>query len=125
MFETSKEILEIAKHLHESGCTDGSELKFRSAINRAYYSVFLLARQKTRLENEQHDVHNQVLSAVYEKLKRTGDFSLHSLIKKLKSHRSEADYNFPSNSSDCANWKNCSENDIIQAGFALKRLSAL
>ena len=125
MFEISKELFAIAKHLHESGCNEGSELKFRSAINRAYYSVFLLAREKTGLKNVQHDVHNQVLSAIYEKLRRTGDFSLHSQIKNLRSHRSEADYNFPSNSNDCADWKNCAENDVIKAGFALKRLNAL
>lgn len=59
----------------------------RSSINRAYYSVFLLARQQANLDSVDSAVHTKVLNHF-----EANDSRLHQRLKPLFALRKEADY---------------------------------
>jgi uncharacterized protein (UPF0332 family) len=63
------------------------EVRLRTAVNRAYYAVFLLAREKARIRGT-HDVHVRVIEAVRQ---RKGQ-NLANLLFHLKRLRTVADY---------------------------------
>ena len=125
MIENCRTLLAIAQELLESGMTGRNELKFRSAVNRAYYSIFLLAREKTSLENEVHDVHSKVFREISYRLIRIGKQSTVMRVKELREYRQQADYSFPATIPECEDWKKCAENAVIQAGYALNHLERL
>ena len=82
-------LLAIATQLATEGLAEKNELKIRSAVSRAYYAVFLLARQKMRVTTAV-DVHAEVGRRVTFRSKLVGD-SLYQ----LKEYRQSADYSFP------------------------------
>ena len=125
MIENCRALLVIAQELLESGRVERNELKYRSAVNRAYYSVFLLAREKTKLEIEVHDVHSKVFREMSHRLIRIGKQSTVMRIKELREYRQQADYSFPTTLLECEDWRKCAENAVIQAGFALNHLERL
>ncbi len=56
-----REFLRIANQLAQH---NDDEASLRSAVNRAYYSVFLLARQKVGISGRRQHVHGDVLGAL-------------------------------------------------------------
>ncbi len=125
MIEIARAMLKIAEELVESGRIEKSELKYRAAVNRAYYCVFLFARAKTGLENEIHDVHGSVLSRLYPRFARVRKTETFNSISKLRKYREQADYAFPTSEPECQDWEKCATNAVIQAGFALNHLERL
>ncbi len=125
MIANSRALLAIAQELLTSGIIEQNELKYRSAVSRAYYSVFLLAREKTRLENEVHDVHAKVFQSIRISLLRAGKFITFDKMNELKEHRKQADYTFPATNANCMDWEKCATNAVIQAGYALNHLERL
>ena len=73
----------------ETPSVEIDEYKLRSAVSRAYYSVFLLARHKTRI-NQPDNAHSVVIGAVTRRSKNLGD-----ALRELKEYRQSADYDFP------------------------------
>ena len=65
------------------------EIRLRSAINRAYYAAFLLAREKTRILTDV-DVHAEVIRRTYRRNEVAG-----KRLRLLREHRVNADYEFP------------------------------
>lgn len=82
-------LLAIATQLAAEGLAEQNDHKLRSAISRAYYSVFLLARQKMRVTTVV-DVHAEVGRRVTFKSKLVG-----ASLYELKEYRQSADYSFP------------------------------
>lgn len=78
----------------------GAEANLRSAINRAYYSVFLVARDRLRLSGTSH---GPVLTATREAHRAAGD-----QLSELFRLRVLADYNMdpvPSDNNWGSNWR--------------------
>ena len=92
-------IFQLAQELAASASESGDEIKLRSAVSRAYYAVFLLAREKTKVTSST-DVHAEVVRRVNRQYSTmTGD-TLH----KMKTRRNAADYEFPP-SEEFRDWK--------------------
>lgn len=72
----------------ELASQDGTEVKFRTAIGRAYYALFLLARTKSNVTGAE-DVHKRVGSVVSNK---PGYSIMGSQLRTLHRLRVEADY---------------------------------
>ena len=125
MLPTCQAMLKLAIELLISGSSENNEFKFRAAVNRAYYSVFLLGRMKTGLENETKGVHGKVLNGLYPSLRNARRLTTYAKIEDLRSYREQADYVFPSLHPACLDWKNCAEIAVIQAEFALEHLEKL
>ena len=79
----------LAVDLADAGIAEGNDLKIRSAVSRAYYSVFLLAQQKMRV-NTSVDVHAEVIRSV-----KRNSFLIAQSLYELKEYRQSADYHFP------------------------------
>ncbi len=84
---------------------DGTEVKFRTATGRAYYALFLLAREKSHVTGTE-DVHKRVGSVVSNKI---GYSITGSQLRTLHRLRVEADYcltaSDPSFEDWARNWK--------------------
>lgn len=52
--------LRLARNLADR---DGDEAEFRTALGRAYYALFLIAREKTAISGRRN-VHNRVINAL-------------------------------------------------------------
>ena len=79
-----REFLRVAADLAQN---NDDEASLRSAVNRAYYSVFLQARDKVGLRGNQRHIHGQVIGRL-----RSADRPAADQLDKLESLRGEADY---------------------------------
>lgn len=77
--------LELAQEL---AVQDGEEVKLRTAVSRAYYSLFLIARQKTDVQ-ARDKVHTRVVSAIKQ---RKGYRATGEQLDALRRLRTVADY---------------------------------
>ena len=92
-------IFALAQELAALAGEAGEEIKLRSAVSRAYYAVFLLAREKTRVTAE-HNAHAEVIRRVNRQYSlMTGD-----TLRKMRMRRNAADYEFPP-PADLGDWK--------------------
>jgi hypothetical protein len=78
---------------------DADEAALRTAIGRAYYAVFLLARAKTGVAGRRH-AHERVRVAISPVNDR-----LASLLGSISSYRDYADYELAPTNPNFANWK--------------------
>ena len=83
-------IFQLAQELAALAGEIGDEIKLRSAVSRAYYAVFLLAREKTKVTSE-HDVHAEVQRRV----NRLYGNSIGEYLFQMRRRRNAADYEFP------------------------------
>lgn len=111
-------MFKLAAELAASGKAEGSEIKLRSAVSRAYYAVFLLARQKTRVTDVEK-VHATVLYQV----SRQKGVILADRLRELKIYRESADYGFPPQE-DHRDWNRNWEEVNIKAQSLLARFKA-
>ncbi len=88
--DDAQALFQIAQELAAQADSANDVMKWRSAVNRAYYAVFLLAREKTRVTPE-NDVHAEVVRRVR---RQYGDLISRDLFR-LKELRRAADYEFP------------------------------
>ena len=79
-----REFLRVAGQLAQH---NDDEASLRSAVNRAYYSVFLLARDKLGLRGSQRHIHHQVIGKL-----KNADLAAGNQLDKLETLRGEADY---------------------------------
>ena len=108
-------IFQLAQELAALAGEAGDEIKLRSAVSRAYYAVFLLAREKTKVTGE-HDVHAEVIRRVSRQYSlMTGD-----TLRKLRTRRNAADYEFPP-SAELRDWKENWKFAESKARFLLDR----
>lgn len=77
--------LALARELAGQGA---DEAKLRTAVGRAYYTLFLIARDKTGVKGKKH-VHEKVISAVKG---RSGYRAVGDQLAKLRRLRVYADY---------------------------------
>jgi uncharacterized protein (UPF0332 family) len=82
------EFLRIANQLAQS---TNDEASLRTAVNRAYYSVFLQAREKVGLRGHQRHIHGEVIGRL-----RRADRAAADQLDKLETLRGEADYELAS-----------------------------
>lgn len=75
------------------------EIKLRTAVGRAYYGVFLVAREITGVI-EQNGVH----SAVVHHIRRRYGFLVGENLSRLKDLREMADYEFPVTNQNFSDW---------------------
>ena len=78
------DFLRVANELASEG---HDEAFLRTAVGRAYYAVFLQAREFLGLRGQRRHIHNTVIS----RLKRT-DFAAGTQLDKLETLRGQADY---------------------------------
>ncbi len=83
-------IFQLAQELAALAAESGDETKLRSAVSRAYYAVFLLAREKTGVTTE-HDVHAEVQRRV----NRRYGIAIGEYLFQMRKRRIAADYEFP------------------------------
>jgi len=84
-----KAFIDFAKELMDA--TD--EARLRSAISRAYYGVFCIARNKKRLkEYKKKDVHSKVIES-YKSSQDKDEKFIGKTLDELRRHRNDADYN--------------------------------
>lgn len=110
-----RELFDIAVQLGDNGTT---EARLRSAINRAYYAVFWLARKKTGV-SDRHDSHLKVVQS----LKRMSGFNVEGdRLDAFRRLRGVADYDLvPQKASERdweRNWRKAKE----FAQYLLQRL---
>jgi uncharacterized protein (UPF0332 family) len=96
--KVSREFLQVAKDIHhcyEKGddiaecIISGSEGLIRTAISRAYYSVFLVAREAVGLmDYNDSTIHKRTIETLKEDHPDLGD-----MLAKLRIERNKADYN--------------------------------
>lgn len=91
----------VAKELASQGA---GEAKLRTAVGRAYYAVFLVARGKTGITTKR-DVHTQVIQALKRRRPYRGTAEQVDMLRRL---RTVADYELipqnPHNSDWTRNW---------------------
>lgn len=90
-----KDFLQTAQQL--ASATD--EASLRTAVGRAYYAAFLVARDKLGLTNMRKQVHLKV----EQQLKRQRKFAVAGKLHRLKELRHEADYKL-STAPTVGNW---------------------
>ena len=93
-------IFQLAQELAALAGETGDEIKLRSAVSRAYYAVFLLAREKMRVVGE-HDVHAEV----QRRINRRYGSSIGDYLYQMRRRRVAADYEFPPSDPDIRDWK--------------------
>lgn len=77
------------------------ECYLRSATNRAYYSMFLIAREVCGITGHD-DVHSRTISALRG---QTGAYGLADVLDSLRKLRVEADYNLLPSRPKYADWE--------------------
>ena len=90
-------LIALARELAGTGAT---EARLRSAVNRAYYGVFLLARAKAHLTGAE-TVHGRTISAVKAK---PGFWATGVLLDEMRRLRVEADYALTAGDPEYADW---------------------
>jgi len=89
----SRAIMDLALELGQLAQADKNEFKYRSAVSRAYYAVFLLARDTMNVPaSDSHSVHTDVQNAFKQ---REPSKLVRDDYHKLKELRKSADYDFP------------------------------
>jgi hypothetical protein len=78
---------------------DANEATYRTAIGRAYYAVFLLARAKTGVQGRRN-VHERIREAI-----SPVNLRLAALLGTISRTRDYADYELRPVNADFANWK--------------------
>ena len=111
-------IFKLATELAASGIAEGSEIKLRSAVSRAYYAVFLLAQQKTRVTDVE-----KVHAAVIYQVSRQKGIMLSDRLRELKTYRESADYGFPPQK-EHRDWNKNWEEVNLKAQSLLNRFKA-
>lgn len=100
------EFLLLAKEL---GCQSTDEARLRSAVGRAYYSVFLIAREKAGVPNKRN-VHSRTHAALK---KMPGCRTAGDMLSKLSRLREVADYELlptdPLHRDWIQNWSNAQQ----------------
>jgi uncharacterized protein (UPF0332 family) len=96
----SEAIFQLAKELSDLAGEEGNEIKLRSAVSRAYYAVFLLARDKMKVTTET-EVHTEVIRQV----RRQKGQLIGDALYLLKELRRTADYDFPVRNEDHKDWQ--------------------
>ena len=110
-------IFALARELAQAGLDSNDEVRLRSAVSRAYYAVFLMARDRLRV-TASTNVHAEVFRQVR---RRNGGFLLSDSLHTLKSYRQSADYDFPAKT-EHQDWK-ANWNDVNRrAETLLQRL---
>jgi hypothetical protein len=89
--------LALARELGESD----DENKLRTAAGRAYYAVYLIARDRLGVV-QTNNAHAEVLT----RLSRRGGTALQGQMFKLMTLRQVADYQLSPDEESCKNWKN-------------------
>ena len=89
-------LLTLAREL----AAGGTETHLRSAVNRAYYALFLLAREKAHLTGTE-TVHGRTIAAVKAK---PGFWATGILLDELRHLRVEADYHLTPSDPDYSDW---------------------
>ena len=84
-------IFDLAKELASEGLAQNDEVRIRSAISRAYYAVFLTARDRLNVATE-IEAHTSVIRAVRSRY----GILIGSRLYDLKVMRTFADYSFSS-----------------------------
>ena len=79
---------------------EGTEVKYRTATGRAYYALFLLARQKSNVTGNE-DVHKRVGAVVSNKI---GYSITGSQLRALNRLRLEADYYLAASDPSLEDW---------------------
>jgi hypothetical protein len=90
-------LIPLARELAGAGA---SETRLRSAVNRAYYGLFLLARDKAHLTGTE-TVHGRTVAAVKAK---PGYWATGVLLDEMRHLRVEADYALTPSDPDYADW---------------------
>lgn len=84
---TAVDFYHLACELREA--SKGDEAKLRSAISRAYYAAFLVARDKANISSKGTDGHSRVIKHYLDK---PNDTVVANWLRDLKSDREAADY---------------------------------
>lgn len=91
-------LIELAQEL---AVQDGEEVKLRTAVNRAYYALFLIAREKIGLQSRDN-VHTKTIQAIK---RQRGYRAAGEQLDALRRLRTIADYELlPGNARD-RDWK--------------------
>jgi len=90
-------LIALARELASAGATEAG---LRSAVNRAYYGVFLLARVKAHLTGTE-TVHGWTIAAIKAK---PGFWATGVLLDELRRLRVEADYALTPGDPEYADW---------------------
>jgi hypothetical protein len=98
---------------------DADEAVLRTAIGRAYYAVFLVAREKTGIHGRQY-VHERVRTAI-----SPSDSRLASILGTMASLRLIADYELVPRSPQDRNWRRNWQKTRRNAQWVIERLNAL
>ncbi len=108
------EFIEIANSL---AALDSSEASLRTAVGRAYYAAFLIARQNLGVTGRRN-VHSRVIS----ELKRTDRFAGDQL-DKLEELRGFADYDMDVQDPLFSNWQDNWNKARLFATYIIARIS--
>src|SRR5437773_586053 len=114
----SQAIMELAQELARLAAVDQNEIKLRSAISRAYYAAFLLARDKLKVPSGPGtpEIHREVINQVRRRSKMFGDY-----LYELKELRKTADYDFPAVEARHTDWNKNWEYTAVKVPFLLSR----
>ena len=92
------ELLRIARSL---AANTNDEAALRVAVGRAYYALFLTARERLNVKSKKGEsVHVKVVAAV-----KGENLALGERLDKLRRLRSSADYNLTSSNSGAIQWQ--------------------
>jgi hypothetical protein len=111
-----REFLEVANELGQH--TD--EARLRTAVGRAYYSVFLEARDKLGLGGQSRHIHGQVIGRLRDKDPAAGN-----QLDKLETLRGEADYQLRVRDPLHRNWRSNWRDALNYARHISRRLENL
>jgi uncharacterized protein (UPF0332 family) len=111
---------EFLRVAHELSQHNYDEASLRTAVNRAYYSVFLIARDKVGLRGSQRHIHGQVIGRL-----RPIDRAAADQLDKLETLRGEADYELMVEDPHHRDWKSNWTNARGFAAHILRRLQKL
>ena len=98
--EDAEAMYDMALEFAEQAEQDGSELKYRAAINRVYYGVFLFGREQTRTTTDV-DVHAEVIR----RTRRMRGEIVSQELSDLRTLRQLADYDFSATSAELEVWR--------------------
>ena len=79
--------MEFIKLAHELAAHDGEQICVRTAVNRAYYGVFLAVRDKLNIKGTGPDIHQEVIRCFRAKHTSLGD-----QLDSMRKIRNTADY---------------------------------